>query len=617
MEKRLDELEQKLLRLTETIQRVAERVARLEEERHKSSVPFVAHGAPPEDAVAIAPQPDLRPEGPPERVEPTQSPRSAWEDLFPSGLPVLQLVSLTGQMFLIFGGAYLLRAIAYSEILPFGLTLAAGFLHALVWLVVSERCGSRGNALGATFFGTAAVMIAYPLIWETATRSGALPSGMDAAVTGACTALALGLACWRRLTVLAWFVMVAAIGTSVGLMFSTRIIEPHLLLLLLLGVATVWIAYGRGCFGLAWPAALAVDAVTLLAVTLAARAEGHSSSWAELSSPVVLALALGLPFAYLASFAVQTLLRQKDVHAFEMLQTGTALVIGISGAIPIANAMGYATEWLGALILVLAVTSYSVAFLFTRLRWKHRMNFHYYAWLALALTVTGGSLVTGSLSRQLLWCGLTVATAFLGIVFRRLTLHYHSVVYAIVAAVSSGLAAGALTAFFAPAAQPRPLPSFGATAAFVSALVAYAAMSSSMADPRRVWGTQVLRFLAACVTALGGATMMVLTIRYGVERGAAKPDAALFSLIRTSVIMGFAVVLTFLGRGSRFPELRWLLYVLIVIGGIKLLADDLAVGRAATLFPAFALYGITLILAARMVQHVRKAGASDAMAEAA
>jgi len=55
-------------------------------------------------------------------------------------------------------------------------------------------------------------------------------------------------------------------------------------------------------------------------------------------------------------------------------------------------------------------------------------------------------------------------------------------------------------------------------------------------------------------------------------------------------------------RRLPLPELGWTAYVLLVMGGIKLLAEDIPYGRAATLVIAFALYGLSLIVVPRLTR---------------
>ena len=62
--------------------------------------------------------------------------------------------------------------------------------------------------------------------------------------------------------------------------------------------------------------------------------------------------------------------------------------------------------------------------------------------------------------------------------------------------------------------------------------------------------------------------------------------------------LGYAL----LGRRLGWPELRWVAYTLVVLGGAKLVLQDLPAGRPATLVPSLALYGLALLLAPRLLR---------------
>jgi hypothetical protein len=56
-----------------------------------------------------------------------------------------------------------------------------------------------------------------------------------------------------------------------------------------------------------------------------------------------------------------------------------------------------------------------------------------------------------------------------------------------------------------------------------------------------------------------------------------------------------------------FAEGAWLVYPLLALTGLKFVLEDFRVGRPGTLFLAFALYGLALIVAPRLA---RRAGAA-------
>jgi hypothetical protein len=63
-----------------------------------------------------------------------------------------------------------------------------------------------------------------------------------------------------------------------------------------------------------------------------------------------------------------------------------------------------------------------------------------------------------------------------------------------------------------------------------------------------------------------------------------------------------AVVLAWAGRRWSLQELFWLVYPVLVAGGVKLLWKDFHFDEPAALFVAMATYGGALILASRLMK---------------
>jgi len=69
--------------------------------------------------------------------------------------------------------------------------------------------------------------------------------------------------------------------------------------------------------------------------------------------------------------------------------------------------------------------------------------------------------------------------------------------------------------------------------------------------------------------------------------------------------VALAVIATLLAlseRRVRWAELSWVAYLMLGLGGLKLITEDLPHGRAFTLLFAFATYGIALIAVQRLVR---------------
>jgi hypothetical protein len=79
-------------------------------------------------------------------------------------------------------------------------------------------------------------------------------------------------------------------------------------------------------------------------------------------------------------------------------------------------------------------------------------------------------------------------------------------------------------------------------------------------------------------------------------------DAGMAATVRTGVLAVVVVGLAWLARRCAWPELGWLVYPLLALGGIRLLLQDLPHGRAATLVLSLAFFGGVLILTPRLLK---------------
>lgn len=79
-------------------------------------------------------------------------------------------------------------------------------------------------------------------------------------------------------------------------------------------------------------------------------------------------------------------------------------------------------------------------------------------------------------------------------------------------------------------------------------------------------------------------------------------DTAFVTAGRTAVLSVTAVALAWSGRRWRVPELTWLVYPVLVWGGVRLVLEDLRYGRPITPFLALALRGSALIVTPRLVK---------------
>lgn len=391
-----------------------------------------------------------------------------------------------------------------------------------------------------------------------------------------------------------------------GLGFTAPSPEYFALLLLLLGAATIGLAYTRRWHIKRWLVGFAVNAVFLRLTIMATRAEGLGSGEIQVSPTFMLALNLALIVVYLGAFSVRALAQGRGVKVFDVVQSVFVLGVGFGGAVRIANTTGQGAGALGWTALVAAAAFYSIAFTFVRSRLGRGRGFFYFASLGLIFLFMGSQVIAHGPWLSWSWLVLGLVMAVLGSRFDRVTLRTHSVIYLILASFHTGMLASTLDAFVGSAGSAwQPLGTAGA----VNVVVVLACFTiftlrkdrSQDSRPRRIPGV-----LAAILSLMGlGYLAIILLTRLLTGN---PPDAvpAIVAVIRTAVLSVTAVVLALACRKSQFRELAWLVYPLLGLGCLKLLLEDLRQGNPLTLFVAFGFFGAALILAPRMLMDSRR-----------
>jgi predicted membrane protein DUF2339 len=506
-------------------------------------------------------------------------------------------LALAGRTFMIFAGAYLLRALVDSGALPTAVGVAGGVAYALAWLGGAARVASR-QALAALAYGGAGIAIGYPLVWEATTRFRLLDPVASALVLALVTAVALAVAWRASLHLLAWAATLASLAASAILLVQTGEVAPYAGFLVALGVATLWLGYDRDWFGPRWPAAVAAD-LAVLGVT------SRALSDTGLERPAVALTTQGVLLGgYLATIAARTLLRGRNVVPFEVAQTPAALAVGLGGAVAVARLSGAGGLALGSVALGLGAASYAVAFAFIDRRQGRGRNFYFYTSLGLVLTLTGAAVLLPPAALGAVWSVLAIASAWIGWRFSRVALTLHGVLYLTAAAVASGLLSVVEHALVGSAGATWPsLGATGWTVLLASAICL--AIPGAVSDVGVPMGHVPRLALGLLLVVLaGGVTLALVTPHIaGMPGGAC--DAGTLATVRTAVVSLAVIALALARRTRRALELGWLLYPVLVAGGLKLLAEDLRYSRASTLFVALALYGGALIVAPRLARTVR------------
>ena len=508
-------------------------------------------------------------------------------------------LALFGRALLVLAGAYVARALTDSRVVPPGVGVALGLAYAVFWQFRADRAARGGRRESAVFHAVASCVIAFPLLWETTARFGLLGPRPACAALVAFFALGLGVA-WRQgLAVAAGAATGLALATAVALFMATRDLLAVFLALVAIAAGLEWLAYRERWLALRWWAAVVLDAVAFLLAALVTRPQGLPPGYVPLAAPVAGGALLALPALYVAGLAARTLRRGRPVTLFEAAQGTIAVLLGFGGAWRILATRGDSALGLGVLALLLGALCYGAAFAFAERRPGQGRNFYFYSTAGILLTLAGASVVAFGLALPFVLGGLGLLGALFGRRFGRMTLRVHSALYLAAGALETGLAVACARAVAGQATGSLP------GLAWLAALAAaggWTVLATDRRAPRSGWGRTPQLLLAILVVfALGKAVQMGLWAALG-EPLTADPGVA--AVLRTAVLAALALGLAVAARREPWPELRWLVYPLVDLGGVKLLLQDLRQGRPATLVLSLAIYGTVLVLAPRLTKAV-------------
>jgi hypothetical protein len=564
---RVERLQKTVEELTAELQRLEARVRAIE-----SDSPAPAAVAPPHDAEA----PDL--------------------ELPALGLPH-GVLALLGRTLLVLAGAYLVRAVTEEGDVPAVFGVSTGLAYAVFWQLRVRRDGRQGRRESAAFHALAASLIAYPLIWEATARFGLLaPRAAGAALVGFFF-LGLWTAFSGRSAVGATLATGLSLITTVALLISTHDLLAALVTLLAITGGLEWLAWRDQWRPLRWPAAVVVDGVVVLLTMVVTRPQGLPEGYVPVSMPAAAAALLGLPLLFVVSLAVRTMVRERPVTPFGVLQGTAALLLGLGGAWRVLRFHGLSTTPLGILAVLLGALCYGAAFFFAERRAGQGRNFYFYATVGGLLTLGGTSALGLGPALPFIWAGLGLVAALLGRRFNRMTLRIHSAVYFLAAAFQAGLATSCAQALAGHEVSPLSGPAWVVAAALA---IDYFVLAADPRAPRRGW--ERIPQLLLAVLVIFAVLRLLLLGAWTALGSLVDGDRAVAAAVRTAVLAVVVAGLAWLTRRCGWPELRWLVYPLLAVGGIRLLLQDLPHGRAATLVLSLAFFGGVLILIPRLLR---------------
>jgi len=516
----------------------------------------------------------------------------------PSGEQISSAFLFLGKSMLGIAGAYLLRALAESGVLPHLLSAALAIAYAIAWLVAASRTSARMR-LAPVLYAATSVLILAPMLWELTMRFRVLNPIASAGV------LALFV---TASTVLNWkndrapdfaVASVAAALTALALSVATHQMMAFTSLLLAMFALGEYRSLRKPRqSSLIWAAAVSDSLVWFLIVIYrnpaAARADYPPLGAASLSAPASLLLAI-----IAGSVVYRTIVLRRRISAFEAIQSVIAFLLWVLTVLFLLPQ--FSAQFVGLVCLLLAGACYGAAFGLFRHETEPR-NFHVFALWSAALFLAGVFLTLPSNPAVAFLALASVASAFLAARTCSATLECHGVIYLSVAAVVSGLLEYSIRAL------AGVMPATAAWRVFLvagSALACFLAARQSQSEP---WHLKLLRLVPAVLALIaiaalashGSVRLAALLIRLGPSH---------IAFIRTLMLCAIALALAFAGLRWRRTQLKPIAYATLVFIAAKLVFEDLRHGQLGFIAASMFMFALTLIgvprLARRTESHRR------------
>jgi len=356
-----------------------------------------------------------------------------------------------GHTLLIFGGAYLLRAITDFQFVATGLGLFMGATYALFWLFMAWRKSAvEAHRITAAILGALSIVLIMPLLLEAVQHFKLLTGPQSAMALAVYCVLALGVALRRELRTLAWLTTAGGIVTALGIMMVSHSAYVVATILILLGLATLWIAYLKDWIGLQWLGAVGANGVVLGLVGLST-----TDQW-PIEPETAAMFATFLLLAYLVSFVYRTHGSGHSVAFFEPMQTLAASAITFTAAVMAAHAGQFGLGLMGILSIVVGGSAYALAFS-PETRRKRGRNFFFYSTLGLVYVLAGSGLMLPNNAAAILWALLAITMAAVSGRTGRVALSLQCTLLLLAAGVHSGILATGLQALAGDAGPGWPV----------------------------------------------------------------------------------------------------------------------------------------------------------------
>ncbi len=499
--------------------------------------------------------------------------------------------SVLGKAMLGVAGAYLLRAVAESNVLPSAAVAAVAIVYALAWLVWASRAKSGDWLTGTVYAGTSALILA-PMLWELMFRFNVLTASTAAAIVAGFAVATWALAWKREIAPVWWVANLAAAATALVLAIASHQLIPFIAVLLALVLMSEYDVLRGRVNGVRVLVSLAADAAIWALVFIYASQESTRESYPRLGAAALILPGLLLFFIVGACVIYETLRAKKRITVFETIQTTAAFLLAACGLLY----FGLPASVIGFGIACLALAGIGYVLVLTRFKsTEERRNLLVFAsWSGLLMLA--GSMMCLPKDLQSVWLGSwAVAASWAGARILRVHFQLHALVFLLAASVGSGLLNWMASELAGAAA--------GGTAmvVYLVALMAIVCYVGAARNRDEKWKQPLFVIVFAVMSAGVLAALMVqgLTALVALKM---IPGAHHLAFIRTLSVCVLAIGLALGGAKLNRAELTKIGYATLALLAVKLVVEDLRLGHLAFIAASISLFAVTLIVVPRVAR---------------
>jgi hypothetical protein len=510
----------------------------------------------------------------------------------------VSLVPIIGRMLIAIAGAYVLRALTEWGTIPAGVGVSLGLLYGVIWLWVAGR-SPAGSSFPAAIYSSASVLIFAPLIWEASERLNILTSIAGAACTAGFALLGMALGAKSGQRLIGTIACVCSVLLSLGLVVSRHDILPFATALLVIAAGNELAAWRDADSGSRAFAAIAAGGVVLIFAFLVSRTHAMPPAWVAVPVYAVLATQIAIVVIYSATAVVQSVVRRRTLGFGEFLQTATALLIGIGGALWVFNNHKVMMVAVGGIALVGGVASYALSFvLFER---ANKWNFRAWTTFGFLLALAGLYLPFPLAGFWILCCASAVICCWVAKRFRLPTLGPHGAAYLALGSATAGATLLPMQSLFH--IGDRAANWAAPIVVLIAAGVAWVAIARSPAD-----GSGQRRTRISSAVLLGHSVWIAAGM--GVSGFAAIWRGAPIDTVGTVILVGLSIGFALAAVRGHRTEYLWLIYGVMALAAYKLVVRDLRNEHSIALVVSLLSYGGALTFLPRVLRGSARSGAS-------